>query len=151
MMQQNIVYFLKHLKVQDTTHNQLTNGKKLLWFGLVIPIFFSIIGTLLWVSILFFKNHGIVVFTELDTSLKYGIIFELLMVAIIAPLIEEFVFRFPLKYVKKFRIAPFIYFFNVVFFGFVHLFNYNIANKFRWFMPILVSLQLLVGLGFNFY
>ena len=74
----------------------------------------------------------------------------LVLVAIIAPIVEETVFRAPLVLFKK----P--YFFKIAFyslaliFGYVHLFNYDINHQILLFSPILVAPQILLGLIFGF-
>lgn len=74
----------------------------------------------------------------------------LLVAAIVAPLLEEAIFRAPItlfKNRKKFKIAFYVF---AVLFGYVHISNFEITTNVILFSPLLVLPQILLGgyLGF---
>lgn len=80
---------------------------------------------------------------------KNDLLFFVLAV-IVAPLVEETIFRAPLtlfKSPKNFRIA---FYTSTFLFGYMHLFNYELTSNVLIFSPILVAPQLVIGwyLGF---
>ncbi|MEE3226246.1 MAG: CPBP family intramembrane glutamic endopeptidase [Bacteroidota bacterium] len=100
----------------------------------------------------------------------YSFWMSILLITIVPPVLEEFVFRFPLKYKRNYLLRLIAYLFKLdletfwkkhlriivyVFsaaFGFVHMSNYS--NVDIWFFilsPILVGAQLFAGIIFSFF
>lgn len=74
----------------------------------------------------------------------------LLMAVVLAPLLEEAIFRAPLTAFKKgqqFRIAFYVI---AVLFGFVHITNYEMSTNILLLSPILVLPQILLGFYLGF-
>lgn len=85
---------------------------------------------------------------ELFNSLPKIVVFFL--VVVLAPLLEESIFRAPLTAFKKgkqFRIAFYIF---AILFGFVHITNYEISTNVLLLSPILVLPQTLLGFYLGF-
>jgi len=87
--------------------------------------------------------------TELFKDYSPLVIF--LLVAIVAPVLEELLFRGPITFFCKNETAFKIAFYGLtLLFGFIHIFNYELTLKILIFSPILVSPQIILGclLGF---
>lgn len=107
-----------------------------------MPIF-GILEELNWISM---EEHAMS-----DITKKYPKLFIFFLVAVMAPLIEELIFRAPLTLFhrpKAFRNAFYIF---AILFGLVHLSNYtNITSTIVILTPILVAPQLLLGFYFGY-
>lgn len=120
---------------------------KTLVLAFIISFFLSILISILESFGVFSMDQHAT--TELFKDYSPPIIF--LLVAIVAPVLEELLFRAPLtlfcKNKKAFKIAFYVFTFL---FGFIHIFNYELTLKILVFSPILVSPQLILGglLGF---
>jgi hypothetical protein len=78
-------------------------------------------------------------------------ILELIMVAVIlAPVVEEFVFRWPLKYFQSPRFFKYAFYTSVILFGLAHISNFSFTDSNFWFSPILVTPQLAGGIFLGF-
>ncbi|WP_299624087.1 CPBP family intramembrane glutamic endopeptidase [uncultured Tenacibaculum sp.] len=91
------------------------------------------------------ENHAVVEMME-----KFPKIAVFFLAAILAPLIEEVIFRAPLPLFKDrqaFKIAFYVF---ALIFGLVHLTNYTITTNVLLLTPILVAPQIILGayLGF---
>lgn len=120
---------------------------KTLILAFIISFFLSILISILESFGVFSMDQHAT--TELFKDYSPPIIF--LLVAIVAPVLEELLFRAPItlfcKNKKSFKIAFYAFTFL---FGFIHIFNYELTLKILIFSPILVSPQLVLGglLGF---
>jgi membrane protease YdiL (CAAX protease family) len=69
------------------------------------------------------------------------------MAAVLAPIIEECIFRAPLflfrKYTKGFK---YVFYIIVLIFGFIHLSNFKISTTILIVSPLLVAPQIIAGL-----
>lgn len=82
-----------------------------------------------------------------DLFNKYSPIIVFLMAAVLAPIIEECIFRAPLflfrKYTKGFK---YVFYIIVLIFGFIHLSNFKISTTILIVSPLLVAPQIIAGL-----
>ena len=76
---------------------------------------------------------------------QYPPAFILIVVAVLAPVIEELIFRGPLYLFRKSRFFALIYYFLTLVFGFYHITNFEITPTVILFSPVLVSPQLCIG------
>ncbi len=75
-------------------------------------------------------------------------LFLLGMTVLLAPIIEEFIFRFPLKYIKPY--FAFLFYVVTLLFAFLHIFNFDLSGA-QWLLaPLLVLPQLVLGLYLGF-
>ena len=103
-------------------------------------------------------------------SKLYSFWMSILLITIVPPLLEEFIFRFPLKYERNYIFRFIAYLFKTDFsgfwkkhlrvivylfsatFGFIHLSNYNNVDVvFFMLAPIIVGAQLFAGIIFSFF
>ncbi len=81
---------------------------------------------------------------------KEGPVYFFFFAVIIAPLIEEMIFRAPLtlfKNKKGFKIAFYTF---AIAFGFIHIANYEITTNILLFSPLLIAPQIFAGFYFGF-
>lgn len=100
----------------------------------------------------------------------YSFWISILLITIIPPVLEEFIFRFPLKYKRNYLLRFVAYLFKTDFsafwkkhlkvivylfsatFGFIHLSNYNNVDLIFFLLaPIIVGAQLFAGIVFSFF
>lgn len=74
----------------------------------------------------------------------------LFFAAILAPLIEELIFRGPLVYFSQPRAFKIAFYVIGVIFAYVHIFNFEITTNVILFSPLLVAPQFFIGLIFGF-
>lgn len=105
--------------------------------GFIIAL---IIGMLTSKGVLTIDNHAME-----DIMDQFPLSFVFFITVVIAPILEELLFRAPLTLFKKkntFRIA----FYSItLLFGLVHISNYELTTRILIFTPILVSPQILLG------
>jgi len=69
---------------------------------------------------------------------------------IIAPILEECIFRAPLTLFKKKKPFKIAFYTFAIAFGFIHITNYEITNTILLFSPILIAPQIFAGLYFGY-
>jgi len=81
---------------------------------------------------------------------KYPLYFLFIAAAVLAPILEEIIFRGPLIFLKDSKYFKFFFYASVLIFGFYHMTNFEITTTTLLLSPLLVSPQLSVGtlLGF---
>ena len=72
------------------------------------------------------------------------------LVIILAPIIEESIFRGPLVLFKKSSFFPVVFYSSIFLFGFIHLFNFESYENALWFVPFLFLPQLVTGVFLSF-
>ena len=82
-----------------------------------------------------------------DDSNGFKILF---FAAILAPLIEELIFRGPLVYFSQPRAFKIAFYVIGIIFAYVHIFNFEITTNVILFSPLLVAPQFFIGLIFGF-
>lgn len=148
----NLLRFIR--KPNDFQFNYTFKQKISLIFNvLVLEIIFSLL--IIFPSQYLAEQFIIVEETEIFKNLT---VFEtIVLVVIMAPLAEEIIFRYSLRYNKLFskfvtketwhKIFPFIVYIFSILFGFIHLSNYtNDSWKFYAFSPLIIASQLTGGL-----
>jgi membrane protease YdiL (CAAX protease family) len=74
----------------------------------------------------------------------------ILLLSVIAPLIEEGVFRWPLKLFYKKQYFKFVFWLSCLGFGLVHISNFELSPTVMWLTPLLILPQLVIGFFFAF-
>ncbi len=119
---------------------------QLLIYALVINISLGfVVGLLEPVFALDFGKHAI------DKAMdEYPIAFLFLAAVILAPLMEELIFRGPMVFFKDKSYFNIIFWLLTLIFGFYHITNFDITTAVLLFSPLLVLPQIIVGaiLGF---
>jgi membrane protease YdiL (CAAX protease family) len=92
-----------------------------------------------------FENHAV---SEMFKTYSAVMIFFLAI--IVAPLIEELIFRAPLGLFKKSTFFKIAFYISVLLFGLIHIANYPDIEGFYWLIPILVAPQISAGIFLGF-
>lgn len=118
-------------------------------------IFFSLLKWSLFFSLsIAILNHALAEILNLDfgehTSEKlfsqYSIWAIFLFVSILAPSMEELLFRGPLVYFRDSPYFKYAFYMSVLLFGVVHIFNFQGDAQLYFFAPLLIAPQLIAGI-----
>ena len=85
--------------------------------------------------------------TLFEDSSSFKILF---LAAVIAPVMEELIFRAPLTLFKQARLFKIAFYAIGIIFAYVHLFNFELTTNVILFSPLLVAPQFFIGLIFGF-
>lgn len=138
---------LNFLKNPKYTENNLfiSNKKRFFLILFIFPILGFIISSCLWWFVTLLRDLNFFTLIETDFNSKRGLYFNLAITVIFTPIIEEMLFRFPIKYLPKNKLyGPLIYF-NILVFGLVHFINYETNFNGIIFALIIVSPQIFIG------
>ncbi|GMN08780.1 hypothetical protein MTsPCn9_07640 [Croceitalea sp. MTPC9] len=91
------------------------------------------------------ENHAVI---EMFDSYSPVMIFFLAV--IVAPLLEELIFRAPLGLFKKSEYFKYAFYASVILFGLIHVGNFQDIEGFYWLIPILVAPQISAGIFLGF-
>ncbi len=83
-----------------------------------------------------------------DFSIEFSSMMMLLIGVVVAPVIEELLFRFPLRYLSRY-FAVLFYLFTCGF-AVLHVFNFSLELNQYWMTPFLVLPQLIIGFYLGF-
>lgn len=88
---------------------------------------------------------------EDDPNNHRGALFNYIITAMLVPVLEEFLFRFPLKYLVQTKLfGLWFYLVSAVAFGLVHLINYDLQPIHWAFALLIVSPQMISGSVFGY-
>lgn len=110
--------------------------------GIGLVLLLHVLATLLNIEI---GDHK----TE-DLFEKYSTITIFFLMVLIAPVVEEFIFRGPLIFFKKKSYFPWVYYSSCLLFGLVHLGNFDNAKDLLWLTPFLIAPQTVMGFFLGF-
>ncbi len=145
-----IVHFIKHPIYQKDNNANLKEK---------IKVFINILGISFLTSIALLIPIGLLLklfgMSEIEHDLgkllsEHSIYFVLFMIAIIAPLFEELIFRAPLSLFKNKYYFPIVFYTSAISFGAIHIFNYEMSTKLLVIAPVLIMPQLILGLYFGY-
>ncbi len=149
-MVKEIISFLKNpIYQEDEKQNfkyRLTIFWKLLFFALLLSFVFGVINASLEPLFgLDIGKHAIDDFME-----QYSPWFLLLAAVVLAPVIEELLFRGPMVFFKNSPYFGVVFYLFTLVFGFYHITNFEINTQTFLLSPLLVAPQLSVGLFLGF-
>lgn len=87
------------------------------------------------------ENHAVLEMFE-----TYSAVVIFFLAIIVAPLIEELIFRAPLGLFKNSTFFSVAYYTSVLLFGLIHISNYPDIKGFYWLIPVLVAPQISAGI-----
>lgn len=136
--------FVQHPVYKEYTEAPLFYKKKTLFSLLILGLAFGIISGLANAIItkLFNINLGEHASEKLF-DMSTGVIF--LLVAIVAPVVEEFIFRGPLGFFKNSSNFKYAYYISILAFGLVHISNFEFSTTVLLLTPLLIAPQLFLG------
>jgi membrane protease YdiL (CAAX protease family) len=144
-----IQYLINPVLEKDVNNSFLYRFKVLIYLLLISFIFSFFISTITRMLTLVGVLNDVSHITDslFDDSNGFKIIFS---AAILAPLIEELIFRGPLVYFNQPRVFKIVFYTIGVIFAYVHIFNFDITSNVLLFSPLLVAPQFFIGLIFGF-
>jgi membrane protease YdiL (CAAX protease family) len=142
----DLIQFIKkpeYRKIDDRDlKTRISLSVKLLVLSLLVSFTIAILLSFLENSTeLELGEHAIELLFE-----EYTAFFVLLVVAVLAPIIEELIFRGPLYLFRNSRYFGLIFYLITLVFGFYHITNFEISPMVIYLSPLLVSPQLCIGL-----
>jgi membrane protease YdiL (CAAX protease family) len=145
-MLQTVWKFLKHPKYEEDENLNFAHRFLIFRKLLGISILFSLIlGMIIGIlELAFHLNFGTHAIDELFE--KFSMFGFFAMAVLVAPIIEEFIFRGPMRFFRNSRAFRYMYYVLTLSFGFYHLSNFDITQTTLLFSPVLVSPQLSVGI-----
>lgn len=149
-MLQELLAFLKHPRYRPLPPS-MASDKRSVWSKALGYCF--VLNVLLSVLV-----AGIPELLELDLGEhalermfnEYSPLFLLFAGVVLAPLVEESVFRGPMVFFKERPYFPIVFYAFTLVFAFYHITNFEISAAVLWLSPLLVSPQLIVGAIFGF-
>lgn len=123
--------------------------QRFVWL-LLLAVSFSILSGILLegISSLFQLDFGTHAAEKLIQEYSAWAIFFLAVV--LAPLIEELLFRGPLVLLKNRKNFTYAFYASVLLFGFIHISNFDTINGHYWAIPFLILPQLCAGIFLGF-
>lgn len=80
-----------------------------------------------------------------DLFLKYSYFQVFVLMVLLAPILEEVIFRGPLVLFKRSSFFPLAFYLSCLLFGMVHLGNFEEGASLLWWAPLLIAPQALMG------
>ena len=136
--------YLKNPVYKNYGHAPLAYKKKM---------FFSSLGWRPLLNISFSILTGITIhFFDLDLGehtskelFSKSIFMILLLGSIVAPIVEEIIFRAPLILFKRSSYFKHAFYVSALAFGTIHIFNFELSEQIIWLFPLLVAPQVIAG------
>ncbi len=114
--------------------------------SLITSFFFTMLISLLEESgFISTDKHSVEDLFKKLTALQFFI-----FAVVIAPLLEETIFRAPLTLFKKKKAFKISFYAFAIAFGFIHITNYEITKNILLFSPLLIAPQIFAGFYFGF-
>ena len=145
-MIQDLLNFLKHPVYKSDKELNLNQRFKLLFLLLTLALIISFclalfIGLVENIFQLDLGEHAINQLFE-----EYSTDFIFLMAVIMAPLLEELLFRGPLYLFRNNKYFDAIFYLFALVFGFYHITNFEMSPMIIYLSPLLVAPQIIIGL-----
>ncbi|WP_064196070.1 MULTISPECIES: type II CAAX prenyl endopeptidase Rce1 family protein [Emticicia] len=146
-----LIQFLRFI-LNPTSLSQTLKLKenRLVDVGVYFGIIDFIISIILWFLTEITEKYGL--FSPLNTKkdFYYSITETVIIGIFIAPIIEEFIFRYPLKFFATKKYFKWMLYIICLIFGLIHLDNYIIDNSHLLFAPLIVIIQIYGAFMFGF-
>jgi len=107
-------------------------------FSLALGFLIEGITTLVGFS---FENHAVIEMFE-----DYSALTIFFFAVLLAPVLEEFIFRAPLGLFKNSKNFKYAFYISVLLFGLIHIGNYDNIEGYYWLIPVLVAPQISAGI-----
>jgi len=80
----------------------------------------------------------------------YSAVMIFFFAVLLAPVLEEFIFRAPLGLFKNSKNFKYAFYISVLLFGLIHIGNYDNIEGYYWLIPVLVAPQISAGIFLGF-
>ena len=143
--------FIVFLKYPDRgIYPELTLKQKLINTCLYLAIIDFFMSISLWLLTEFTEKVRLFHPLETRNDTKFSIIEMVIIGVLISPLLEELLFRYPLKFVIDKKYSRWLIILFCIGFGLIHLTNYKIDSSHIPFIPLIVIVQIYGGFMFSF-
>jgi hypothetical protein len=138
-------HFLKFVSFNASpAYFNISKAEKLKNTVIYLLIIHFIIVNILWYLVVLADYFSL--FNPLkEKNQDYNILFRYLSACLIAPLIEEGIFRLPLGYYRPDKLFPLYFYISSLLFGVIHFYNYEYDNTHILFLPLITSPQIFSG------
>jgi membrane protease YdiL (CAAX protease family) len=145
-MYQDVIQFIKHPSYTEDGNTQFNYRLRFLFkitllalaMSIVISMFTGILQLVLGLDL---GEHA------LDDLFENYSAWSILFLAIIlAPFLEELIFRGPISWFRNSRYFKLVFYFWAVLFGYIHISNFEFSTQVLLMSPLLVAPQISVGL-----
>ncbi len=92
-----------------------------------------------------FENHAVIEMFE-----DYSALMIFFFAVLLAPVLEELIFRAPLGLFKNSKYFKHTFYISVLLFGLIHVGNYGNIEGYYWLVPVLVAPQISAGIFLGF-
>jgi uncharacterized protein len=138
-------HFLKFVSFNSSlAYFNISKAEKLKNTIVYLLIIDFIIVNILWYLVVLAEHYSF--FNPLkENNQDYGIPLRYLSACVIAPLLEEGIFRLPLGYCRSHKLFPLYFYFSSILFGVIHFYNYEYDNTHILFLLFITSPQIFSG------
>ena len=144
----NFIRFL----VNPNFHNyqNISTKQKLVNVGIYYLFFqFIVLGLLLWYPVEIAEKLGI--YNELTSNESdFGVYYNIFTAIVLAPVIEEFIFRISLGYYRNSGYFKWLYYGSSIIFGWIHIINYHFDCSHYIYIPFITLTQTFSGFMFGY-
>lgn len=144
----HFVGFVKNPNVPEYGH--VSKRQKLIIVGFYyLSIQFVVCAFILWYPVEIAGQLGL--FNNLEEKeFSGGILISIISATILAPVLEELVFRLSLGYYRHKRYFKWLYYLSALLFGWIHIINYDFDRTHYFFIPFITMTQSFSGLMFGY-
>jgi hypothetical protein len=148
MIKESLYLFKEFVKnpINTMPEGNTSSYKKYTCAVIIYPLFGFCISSLLWLIVTKMRDAIFFTLIEIDSNEYRGIVFNLFVTVLLAPLFEGGIFRYPIKFIPKKGYYNLTVCFITILFWVVNFVNYetNFSGKLLFF--VIVSPQLFIGL-----
>jgi len=144
-----LISFLSFVRnPNNPIYPKISHKEKILTiFCYYLPLQF-ICGIILWYPVAFAEKLKL--FNKLNSLIEQDVLTTVISAVIVAPLIEEWLFRYPLGINRRKYYFKWLYYSLSVFFGLIHIFTYNIDDTHLPYIPFITMTQIFSGFLFGY-
>jgi hypothetical protein len=144
-----LLHFIKH-PVWQPDSNKDWKYRITTVFNLIFVAYVLVFASMILVGIVQAISGAQVGAHIMDDVFKNNSLLKnILLICIMAPLIEEGIFRFPLKWFKNSPYFNLVFHLGTVVFALLHALNFDLSKTTIWIIPLLTLPQLIVGFIFS--
>ncbi len=148
-MLNEIFEFFKNPEYVELNEDNKTKTRLFFTLTAITVAFSLLLGMLagLITSVVGYDYEGHAV---MDMFESYSPVLLFFLVVIVAPVIEEFIFRGPLGFFKNSKHFKHAFYTSVLLFGVIHIGNFQNIDGYYWLIPVLVAPQISAGIFLGF-
>ena len=142
----NVWKYLKSPKYREYIEAKISYKKTILFSLLKWNLFLGLFSVFVYSSLIKMFNLELGDHAVSDLFSKNSVLGIFFLACIVAPCIEELIFRGPLIFFKNSPHFKYAFYTSVLFFGIVHIFNFQGGAAVYYLAPLLIAPQLIAGI-----